>query len=360
MRHLAHILHRLQRRERGQVFVMVVLLLAVIGGMTAIAVDLGSYSAHRRDLQNAADAIALAASLELPSGSAARTVADEWAVKNGIDPADMTVTIIPQNLPSEPNPKVRVELAENHGFTFARLVGITNADVGARASAIKTSAAGGSGVVPLSVTEGALNGVGLGDEVVLKYDANNITSGNTSPIRIDGPGSGNCDSSDNYCTGVRYGSEEVVCADGTVSEYCAGPTTVSTEPGNKVGGTRTAIDWRLDVTEDPCNDFDGVFEPDPDDPGAHRIIQECNPFIEGGPVSERVLIVPVIDQLCNGTCTVTIVDFALFFLERIGSGDCTGNDCEVIGRFVRVNQNVGLLAGTYDPNSSNQFVRLVE
>lgn len=75
--------------------ILVVGLLAVFGGMTAIAVDLGSYSAARRDLQNSADAIALAAALELPSTSEAQTVAYQWALKNGIDPVDLTVTIIP-------------------------------------------------------------------------------------------------------------------------------------------------------------------------------------------------------------------------------------------------------------------------
>ena len=51
--------------------------------------------------------------------------------------------------------------------------------------------------------------------------------------------------------------------------------------------------------------------------------------------------------------------FALFFLEGYGGGGCTGNDCEIVGRFVKVNQNVGLLAGTYDEQSYNKFVRLV-
>src|SRR3990170_4535136 len=105
------------REERGPALVMVTLLLAVIGGMAAIAVDIGSYSAERRDLQNAADAIALAASLELPNAANAQSKANEWAVKNGIDPADMTVRIVPQNLPSEPNPKVRVNIERSHDFT---------------------------------------------------------------------------------------------------------------------------------------------------------------------------------------------------------------------------------------------------
>ena len=58
---LRTILRRFHRDEHGQVLWLVAGLLAVFGGMAAIAIDLGSYSSERRDLQNAADAIALAA-----------------------------------------------------------------------------------------------------------------------------------------------------------------------------------------------------------------------------------------------------------------------------------------------------------
>jgi len=341
---------------------MVAALLGVLGGIVAIAVDLGSFTAERRDLQNAADAIALAASRELPNQDAARNVAEDWAEKNGVAVADMTLTFVAQNPPGEPNPKVIVELARDHEFVFARLVGITSAEVGASAASIKTSAAGGSGVVPLSVTEEQLLNVGYGDLATLKYDAQNIEQGNTSPIRIDNPGSGNCTTTDNWCTGVVNGSENTVCASGADPTYCTGPSTVQTETGNKVGGTRSAINDRMERTDIHCDEFAETFEDDPTttDPDAYHIITECNPFLAGGYESGRVLIIPVIETLCNGACTVTIVDFALFFLEGFESpNSCTGNECELVGRFVRVNQNVGLLAGTFNPEASNTFVRLV-
>ena len=359
---LSRIRGRLQGHERGQVLVLVAGLLAVFGGMTAVAVDLGSFMADRRDHQNHADAIALAASLELPDAGAARAVADEWALKNGIDPSDMTVDIIQQSLPSEPNPKVRVEVEGEHGFTFARLIGINSATVRASAAAIKTSAAGGAGTIPLSVTQAALSGVGLGDEVVLKYDASDIFAGNTSPIRIDDPGAGNCNDN-RFCAGVKSGSEGVICAEGADPTYCDGPTTVDTQTGNLIGSIREAIQDRLGNTDPRCDEFTEAFEDDPttDEPGVYRIVPECNPYLEGSYESLQVIIIPVIDGLCNGSCEVTIVDFALFFLEGFADGGCnTGIECQVIGRFVKVNQNVGLLAGTFNPEASNTFVRLVE
>ncbi len=366
------VLQRLRRGERGQVMVMVVGLLAVLGGMAALAIDLGSYAADRRDLQNAADAIALAASQELPNVVTGQLAADDWATKNGIDPADVTLQFVSQSLPVEPNPKVRVTIDTEHEFFFAALVGISSTDVSAKAAAIKTSASGGDGIVPLSVQEDALinppPGVGLGDAIVLKYDANNITQGNTNPIRIDGTGSGNCTQGSAYCYGVRNGSDNYICALGVDMSYC-NPTGsaehdpyVDTQTGNMVGATRTAIEWRLANTDVHCDTFEEVFEDDPTSlvAGDYRIVQACNPFAPGGYASERVLIVPVIDSLCNGSCEVTIVDFVLVFLEGFGNGGCSGHDCEVVGRFVRVNQNVGMLAGTFDPLAFNNFVRLTE
>lgn len=365
IRAILHSLQRSDRDQRGQVLVIVVLLMTVLAAGAAMSLDVGNYLSHRRTLQNSADAIALAASQELPTSSGTLVIANEWAVKNSVDPDSMTVTIVPQHLPSEPNPKVIVELAVNHAFTFARLLGIDSATLTVSATAIMTSAAGGDGLAPLSVTEEALANATFGQEIVLKYDANNIEQGNTSPLQIDGPGSGNCGNLTNkYCNALQYGSESVVCADGVDPTYCDGPSVVTTEPGNKVGATRTAINNRLDSTDAACSNFEGVngvFEDDPttSETGVYRIKQECNPFLGSSYESHRVLIIPVIDELCNGSCEVTIVAFALFFLERIGDGGCTGNDCEIVGRFVTVNQNVGLLAGTFDSQSHNTFVRLV-
>ena len=343
---------------------LVAALISVFGGMTAVAIDLGSYAADRRDLQNAADAIALAASLDLPENGDALATANSYAGKNGIDLNSMTVTIVDQSPPQEPNPKVLVELEREHGFIFARLIGIEAADVNADATAIRTSPAGGNGLVPLSVTEDALEGITYGDSTVLKYDSQNIEQGNTSPIRIDGPGVGNCTAQSNkYCSSLMYGSENTLCAAGADATYCDGPSTVDTEPGVMVVATQTALNTRMDDTDIHCDEFAEVFEDDPtsSDPSEYRIVQECNPFLAAGYDSQRVLLVPVIDSLGNGSGAVTIVRFALFFLDGFAEpNSCTGVVCEVTGRFVRVNQNIGLLAGTFDDEADNTFVRLVK
>ena len=350
--------------ERGQALMIAVMFIVVMAGAAAMAIDLGSYISHRRSLQNSVDAIALAASLNLPASESAQSAATEWATKNGVEITSMTVTVTSQNLPSEPNPKVTIEIEAEHSLTFLRILGFDSADIDVTATAIITSPAGGSGLSPLSATQAALAGATLGEAVILKYDANDIFQGNTSPIRVDGPGSGNCTSGDNYCSALANGSTSAVCAEGADMTYCDGPYLVDTEPGNKIGATKTAIDWRLEHTATACSEFEGAngaFEDDPttSEQGVYRIKPECNPFVNSDYESGRILIIPIIHELCNGSCEVPIVTFALFFLEGYGGGGCTGNDCEIVGRFVKVNQNVGLLAGTYDEQSYNKFVRLV-
>lgn len=321
--------------------------------MTALAVDLGSFSADRRDLQNAADAIALAASQDLPNQDAATAAANSWAVKNDIDPATITVTITQQD-GSNPNPKVRVELDREHGFTFARLVGINSATVEATAAAVKTSPGGfpNGGLMPWSVLESIKNSASPGTSLTLKYDAGNSSNGNFGALRLDGNGA------NIYRDSIKYGSETAYCT--SVVTGCPYPSTVNTQPGNMRGPTEQGVDYRLTNTNAGCDAWDEVVATNGSKQG---IKSECNPFTAGGNAeSLRVIVIPVIQSLCNGSCTVTIKEFALFFLEGYGTGGCSsGNNCEVKGKFIGSNTNMNALIGVYDSDASTaHFVRLTE
>src|SRR5437660_1670719 len=81
------------RGQRGQIIVIAAILLPILLAMAGLAVDVGSYAAERRSLQNAADAIALAAARDLPDQTAAQASAQTYAAKNGIAPSNMTVTV---------------------------------------------------------------------------------------------------------------------------------------------------------------------------------------------------------------------------------------------------------------------------
>jgi hypothetical protein len=125
-----------------------------------------------------------------------------------------------------------------------------------------------------------------------------------------------------------------------------------------VGSTRKAVDWRMDNTVEECDTFEEAFSDNHD--GTYSLAYGCNPFLEGGEGSRRVLIVPIIDELGSGSSPVAILQFGLFWLDGYQSGKCSGNNCEIKGRFVKAHVDVGALTGVYDEGGSIQFVRIVE
>ena len=347
---ISRIPKRLHTDQQGQILIAGMMFMAVIAGGAAIAVDTGSYLSHRRSLQNAADAIALASSQGLPETGDALGLANEWAELNGIEAEEMNITFTQQILPGEVNPKVTVELTVGHSLTFMSVLGMDSAEISVTAAAVLTSPGGSNGLMPWSVLEEAKDLADPGDPVVLKYDSNNVLSGNFGALRIDGNGA------NVYRNTIKFGSENGLCADGVPD--CDDPSIVQTEPGNMTGPTRQATDYRINNTSAACDTWEETIVINPD--GSHSIRPECNPFTAGGNEgSLRLIIVPVIESLCNGTCYVTVVEFALFYLDGYGDGGCSGSDCEITGRFIKSNTNYGALMGVYDPDTFAHFVRLV-
>ena len=347
---ISRILKRLHTSQQGQILIAGMMFMVVIAGGAAIAVDTGSYLSHRRSLQNAADAIALASSQGLPETGDALGLANEWAELNGIETEEMNITFTQQILPGEVNPKVTVELTVGHSLTFMSVLGMDSAEISVTAAAVLTSPGGSNGLMPWSVLEEAKDLADPGDPGVLKYDSNNVLSGNFGALRIDGNGA------NVYRNTIKFGSENGLCADGVPD--CDDPSIVQTEPGNMTGATRQATDYRINNTSLACDTWTEVVIQNAD--GTHSIRPECNPFTAGGNEdSLRIIIIPVIDSLCNGACYVTVVEFALFYLDGYGDGGCSGSDCEITGRFINSNTNYGALMGVYDPDTFAHFVRLV-
>ncbi len=375
----------LRSRERGQVIIIAALLLPALLGMTGMAVDVGRYASDRRSLQNAADAVALAAAQKLCDTSCSSYTAAEAAgqailAKYDVDLADVTIT--PGG--GSAAPQVAVEVSRPHNFVFMRVLGIESKTVSARAVAAKVSWGGGSGVVPWAVTDAVVSNAGSGDLVTMKYDASNTQNGNFGPIRIDGSGSSD------YENDVSYGSDTHICAESTANctvadcssgsfpdacaedtSQCTGPE-CPTETGNKVSGTRDSVDFRMDNTSLSCDTFDEAFSYTSGSGSTqkYRLNNACNPWIDGPGAcpndiagtlcSRRVIIIPVIDSFGNGSADVTVLRFALMFLEGYDASKCTGNECEIQGRFVYADFTSNALAGIYDPSASVHFAKLIE
>lgn len=340
------------RSESGQVLILTVLAMAVLLGMAAMAIDVGLFLHDRRNLQNAADAAALAGAADLPDNPVLAVIkAREWAEDNGID-LSSELELVEVRTTYVPNDTMHVAVKRDFSFVFGRVLGLDQANVGADASAVVGSPGGLAGLRPWAVQEKALLGLEPGDQATLKYSAADVTTGNFQPIRIDGPGGKVYDNS------IRYGSGKELCSQGQERPDC--PSVTSTETGNLVGPTRAAVEWAETNTSSECNAFAEVFLPNPSDPDEYYLNPDCNPFVTPQ-VTNLIAIVPVIGELCNGTCDVTITRFAMFFIEGV---DCTaqgqGNSCTVQGTYVRAAADVGGTVGPYDPEGALSFVRLIE
>ncbi len=332
--------------EHGQALVLFVLALGVLLGFVAMSIDVGLILHERRSLQNAADAAALAGAIELPeSQTLAGSKAQEWAESNGIDLGagdEITITVDPVTN------AVEVEVRREASFIFGRALGLTTVDVHASAVAQIGAPASLSGIMPFAVLEDAIDYTV--SPTTIKYDANNPTTGNFAPLAIDGPGSSIYE--DSIVSGT------MISACGLSQPACADPTE-QTQTGNLVGGTRNGIKYRINNTSTSCDEFDEVLIPDGS--GSYRVNGACNPWTEGSN-SLRLVLIPVVESFCNGSCTVTILYFTGFFLDDFSLSQCKGNSCEITGTFVKTvfDPYNDAVLGIFDPDSGIKFVRLVE
>jgi Flp pilus assembly protein TadG len=114
--------------------ILFVLGLGVLLGFVAMSVDVGLFLQQRRDLQNDADAAALAAAAYLPDVSLATQKAQEWADKN-FDDGNELVTSIEVSSYRAANDRITVSVEQEVSFVFGRALGLVSKTVPATATA---------------------------------------------------------------------------------------------------------------------------------------------------------------------------------------------------------------------------------
>ena len=151
--------------ETGQVLVQLALMLVVLLGATALAIDVGRLYRERRQMQNAADAGALAGAralcLDLGSG-AATAWAEEYRARNG---GEGPVPVIADD--------VITVIASRVSETFiARAIGVVSTTVRANAAARCGCASGICNAFPVTYEAGAYRWAaqGCGHEFLLWDD----------------------------------------------------------------------------------------------------------------------------------------------------------------------------------------------
>lgn len=148
-------LRNMRRDERGSVLVMIAILLPVMLGMAALAIDVAGWYQMRRQLQSSADAAALAGMRDLPIAGTASTTAQNYVAQN-VSGATPTVTT-PFN--SDGN-QIKVTVTKNFPSIFGSLLGLSQVQITASAVAKKSSTGNvKSAVFAANTACGGTNGV---------------------------------------------------------------------------------------------------------------------------------------------------------------------------------------------------------
>ncbi len=120
---------RYLKNEKGVAIVLFAMLITLLMGFGAIAVDVGRVILEQTSLQNAVDATTLAAAQELPDTVKATAKANEYIAANGYAPADITIMF------SNSNKTMTIEAKKILNYTFARVIGFDNKMVRTSAAA---------------------------------------------------------------------------------------------------------------------------------------------------------------------------------------------------------------------------------
>jgi hypothetical protein len=326
---------------------IVALMLVMLVGFAALAVDIGFWYTDKRAAQAAADAAALAGAQSLRpdvpgSWPVARDVAAAYLAKNALDPAAadiLNVTI------DNPNDSVYVRARRLSQSFFASALGIGAPTAVAAATATVRGARGCGGhscpIVPWGIPDCAQSASGvldcsrplassLGQTVTLKTSTG--TSGNYYALRVPDWTGTACDTTTNgggslyrdQITGP-YSSQGATTCDlwsvDAATNTCNAPTGstcyIDTLTGNAVGPTIQGLTSRICTTQSSCNEDT-----------LQTVVGNCDITTTRCPIladSPRLLVVPIVRNLdgttgyANGRQTVEIVDFAYVFVTTPGN-----------------------------------------
>ncbi len=161
--------------DRGATAVLVGILMVPLVGFTAIAVDVGALYVERGQLQNGADAAALAIAQECAEDgvcNAPGALADSFTDANANDgAANNLVPVFPNDHTVVVSASTRTAAGENAmRHPFAALIGVTSSTVGASATAEWGAPSGGTVVLPLALSFCEFTPALDGTLVLIKYD----------------------------------------------------------------------------------------------------------------------------------------------------------------------------------------------
>ncbi len=160
---------KINKNEDGQVLVLFVLALAVLLGFSALTIDIGSAYATKANLQNTVDAAAMAGAQDMDVANNAMLTAVEYAGENGINiPNPLPIITSSPYVYTDPisgdvisvttpyqgdSSKIEVVCTTTVKFSFAKILGISEGEISARAVAQYGVAASVPWIVPFVIPQ---------------------------------------------------------------------------------------------------------------------------------------------------------------------------------------------------------------
>jgi Flp pilus assembly protein TadG len=297
----------MNRRNSGQILVIVALMLPALLGVVALGTDISVFYYNWVQLQKAADSAVLGGANYLPDNpTQAQTTANALAQSNGILANEIVSTSVAAD-----DLSISIKLQRTVPYFLARALGLTSGIVTTSATATpqfppSTLNASTPGQVPAGGDNNGCNGdtcaaTGNCGLVPVGLDSRTVYTDSTQINLQQGQlGPGNWDLL--ALCGVGGATLRSNIANGANAMMSVGDW-ITTEPGKKVGPVDQGFQDRLDAAAsvDPTGTY-----------SSHAL---TNP---------RVMILPVVDwQHPNGRSSVQVMSFASVWLDSYSKGQVT-------------------------------------
>ena len=314
--------------QKGQVAVIIALLMVCLIGMAALVIDLGSMYQKRASFQTVADSAALAGAQEFTGNSdykdGAIQAAIDYAYKNNvvIDSNDVEISKTLSPYLSPYYDIIKVTFSDPAPVYFAGVLGINTVDVGASATAMVGGPKQVYNVVPWAVIVpvGTINWWDVGalvpgeEKVIAAFSATGVTKGNFcawNEVIGTLPSDWNTVI---YPNRIKYGYSSPLSVNGTI--YVREIDMAITVPPTTTRVTQGGGVW------DP---FEGSFD--------------ALTLYEGGlyklaKTDTQFVIVPVIYKPKFAGDPAIIKAFAPFILVRIDGDGTPSKPYNIIGKFI--------------------------
>jgi Flp pilus assembly protein TadG len=262
---------------RGQILVMLTILIPVLLGVVAMGVDITVFYWTWAKMHAAADAAVLAGAASLPdSPTLAIAAARTYAQSDGMAAGEIATPVVAADKLS-----ISVQLTRAVPYYFGQVLGLTSSPVVVNATASLFNTGKASGALPIGLS--VQTTYAFGQAITLHQGG--VGPGNWDGLALGGTG------------GANFSNN---LANGYPGQISAGDS-VTSEPGLKTGPTSQGINTRVSNgnSVDPGGTWSDHTLTDP-----------------------RVAIVPVVDWTgCHGRCSVPVKGFGALWITGASGSD---------------------------------------